>query len=159
MRYLFKEIATARAHGQVFHTVMYCETHLHLTRPPFKTDVSYDASKLNIFFFLSLSHSIKEMSVFLKSVCAIWEKTLFRCFSTLDQLVPLFSSLVSLRKPQGLGEFTFSHIQTRSNPFKGSIWKYNPLHANFENKKGLCLKICAEQNIPKAYRSVISSNN
>lgn len=108
MRYLFKETATARAQGQVSHTVMYCKTHLHLTRPLSKQmcHMMFQSST----FFSSLSHSIKAMSVFLKSVCATWEKTLLQCFSTLDQLVPLFlpSEPSETKRPQGIHLFSHS---------------------------------------------------
>lgn len=53
------------------HSKVLWNAHLYLTKPPFKTDVSYDVSKLN--FFLSSSHSIKAISVFLKFVCYIGE--------------------------------------------------------------------------------------
>lgn len=99
------------------HTVMYYTTHICIRQSTLSRWMDHDVSKPKLFsgffFFLSLSHSVKAISVFLKSVGVIWEVGDFSSvfFHSGSTSFSLFLSS-ERRKPVCQREFTFSHMET-----------------------------------------------
>lgn len=107
--------------GKTSHTVKYCQTHICTWQSNLSKQMGHMKFQSST-FFLSLSHSIKAIFVFLKSACYFGENFSSVFFHSGSTSPSLFLPSEP-RKPLCQREFTFSHTKTNSNIFKWSIWK------------------------------------
>lgn len=114
MRYVFHKVPTEHAHEETTQSNILHNTHLYPTKHPFKMAISrcFKAKTVFLDFFLSLSLSVKAISVFLKSLGVIWGKNFSSVFFHSGSTS--FSLFLSseCRKPLCQREFTFSHTET-----------------------------------------------
>lgn len=129
MRYLFRKTATEHAHDKTSHTVKYCKRHSCIWQSNLSKQMCHMMFQSSAFFFL-VCHIQSKQFLFSWNLCVISGKTFLRCFSTLDQLAPLFLS----SEPKG------NYSTRRNSPFL--TWRQILILSNGQSEnKILCMPI------------------
>lgn len=143
MRYLFRKASTEHAPNKTSHTVKHCRTHSCIWQSNLSKQMCHMMFQSSA-FFLSLSHSIKAISVFLTSLCDLgknFSRVFFHSGSPGSSLFPS-SKPSETTLPKGI--HLFSHGD-KFECFQMVSLRIKSFACQFLKQKGLCFQICTEK--------------